>query len=74
MSEKNIKPSVVEKVTEELDNILDQMEKLGLTRRDLKMLIRDRTSNKVNMSDVEAVLLAIERIEKQFRKAQKAKK
>ena len=74
MSENNIKPSAVEKVTDELENILEQMHRMGLTRRDLKMLIKDRTGNKVNLTDIEAVLLAIELIEEQFKNAQKVRK
>ena len=71
MSEKNIKPSIVEKVVTATENIIEQMMDMGLKYRDVKLLIRDRTGNKVNMTDIDLVLKAISSIEAQYRKAQR---
>jgi pseudouridine-5'-phosphate glycosidase len=70
MSEQNLKPSVVTKVSTAVSTIMNQMLKMGLKERDFILLIQDRTSNKVNRTDIKAVLDAIKLIEKQFLKAQ----
>ena len=71
MSEKNFKPSAVEKIVTATNNIIEQMMDMGLKYRDVKLLIRDRTGNKINMTDIDLVLKAIQSIEDQFIKSQR---
>ena len=66
MSEKNLIPSKVVEVTEATNSIIEQMKAMGLKYRDVKLLIKDRTGNKVSMTDIGYVLDAMQSIEKQF--------
>ena len=71
MSDDNLKPSTVEKIVTATNNIIEQMMDMGLKYRDVKLLIRDRTGNKINMTDIGLVLEAISSIESQFMESQR---
>lgn len=71
--DETIKPSAVVKVSEAFATITDQMLKMGLTERDLILLIQDRAKGNINRTDIKNVLDAIRVIEKQFLKKQEGK-
>ena len=69
MPEKNISPLIAPAVY----SIMDQMEKMGLTRKDLIYLIQKRVRGNITQEQIRETLRALEEIEKNFEKANKPK-
>ncbi|MCE7748393.1 MAG: hypothetical protein GPJ51_08340, partial [Candidatus Heimdallarchaeota archaeon] len=49
---------------------MEQMQEMGLSERDLIMLLQDRAKGNINRTDIKNILDAIRVIEKQFLKVQ----
>jgi len=60
--ENNIKPSIINSFYA----MMNDLKKVGFKRRDIILLLRDRTSPKMGIKDIENVLDAIIQFEKDF--------
>ncbi len=65
----SLKPHVVLKVAESLEDIYSALIAIGLTHDDIVILIQRRCKNKVGKREIELVMNAIRDIESSLRKA-----
>ncbi|MCE7748937.1 MAG: hypothetical protein GPJ51_11100, partial [Candidatus Heimdallarchaeota archaeon] len=47
-SETNLKPTAVDKISISLTTVMEQMQEMGLSERDLIMLLQDRAKGNIN--------------------------
>jgi len=62
LEKNNIKPSIINSFYA----MMNDLKKVGFKRRDIILLLRDRTSPKMGIKDIENVLDAIIQFEKDF--------
>jgi len=62
MEDNNIKPSIISSFY----SMINDLKKAGFSRRDVGLLLRDRTKPKMGLREIENVLNAISQFEKDF--------